>query len=215
MPGQAQDWITLVAANAADAAFGERFFTNGARSGLLEFKGMPAGKYEVRAFFGDPASGNTIRARLPAEVKAPGFNFAAIGGMIANAAAMQGKSKGAPDGAGAAEAPLGAEAVESLRQARAHREAKRFAAARPLYEKVLQGAPTNSEALLGMGLCFIGEKEHMKAAPYFMKLLPTSSATTTATAPGATSATDSSQQTAQWAQMQQLIQQLQQVQSAR
>lgn len=72
LPGNAQDWITVVAADAAENKYGEWFYTGGRRNGTHTFKGLPAGRYEVRVYFNWPKGGYVVQDRQPFEVRAAG-----------------------------------------------------------------------------------------------------------------------------------------------
>jgi serine protease len=53
LPGNNTDWIALYSAGAANTAYGEWYYTNGATSGSMTFGGLAAGNYEARLFFND------------------------------------------------------------------------------------------------------------------------------------------------------------------
>ncbi|MBF2089181.1 MAG: hypothetical protein IGR80_00105 [Synechococcales cyanobacterium K44_A2020_017] len=63
LPGNRQDWITLVDANAPDDTYGDWFYTDGQRSGRYTFDGLEAGTYEVRVYFNWPDDGYQVRSR--------------------------------------------------------------------------------------------------------------------------------------------------------
>jgi hypothetical protein len=63
MPGNAQDWITVVGSKAPDDSYGEYFYTEGRAQGSQIFKGLDPGTYEVRAFHDWPNGGYEIKAR--------------------------------------------------------------------------------------------------------------------------------------------------------
>ncbi|MBE9139294.1 hypothetical protein IQ254_19175 [Nodosilinea sp. LEGE 07088] len=63
LPGNAQDWITVVEATAPDDTYGEWFYTDGQRSGSHSFSGLPAGIYEVRVYFNWPDGGYVVQER--------------------------------------------------------------------------------------------------------------------------------------------------------
>lgn len=62
-PGNRTDWITIVPAGASDRTYREWHYTQGRRSGVLAFKGLPAGNYEARAYFNWGREGYTVRSR--------------------------------------------------------------------------------------------------------------------------------------------------------
>lgn len=68
-PGNKQDWITLVAANAPENTYGQWFYTNGQTSGKYTFSGLAAGDYEIRAYFNWPSGGYNVMARHPFSVQ--------------------------------------------------------------------------------------------------------------------------------------------------
>ncbi|MEO1069624.1 MAG: hypothetical protein AAFW95_10975 [Cyanobacteria bacterium J06638_6] len=63
LPGNAQDWITVVEANAPDDTYGEWFYTGGQRSGTYTFDGLEPGTYEVRTYFDWPEGSYVVRSR--------------------------------------------------------------------------------------------------------------------------------------------------------
>lgn len=78
LPGNAQDWLTLVAAKKSDDSFGVWEYTKGATEGTWTFTAPRPGDYEVRVYFDYPAGGFTVQARKavkilskPAPVVAP------------------------------------------------------------------------------------------------------------------------------------------------
>jgi len=68
LPGNAQDWLTLVAVDAPTSTFGEWTYTNGVTEGSWTFTAPTPGDYEVRVFFDYPEGGFTIHARAPLQV---------------------------------------------------------------------------------------------------------------------------------------------------
>jgi len=70
LPGNKQDWITLIPKGTPDNQYGEWFYTGGARSGRHTFAGKPAGQYEIRVYHNWPAGGYTVRERLSFSVAA-------------------------------------------------------------------------------------------------------------------------------------------------
>lgn len=69
LPGNDQDWITLVPAGTPDTEYGQYFFTAGKREGTLNFNGKPAGAYEIRVFHNWPAGGYVVQDRQPVLVQ--------------------------------------------------------------------------------------------------------------------------------------------------
>jgi len=67
-PGNAQDWITIVTADAADDTYDEWFYLKGQRSGTLSFRGLAPGRYEARAYYDWPSGGYVVRGRLHIQV---------------------------------------------------------------------------------------------------------------------------------------------------
>ncbi len=53
LPGNAKDWIGIFSAGAADTAELQYIYTNGAKSGTMQFAGRAAGNFEARLFFND------------------------------------------------------------------------------------------------------------------------------------------------------------------
>lgn len=68
MPGNAQDWIALVPATAAENTYGQWFYTRGRSSGTHSFKGVRVGAYEIRVYYDWPAGGFEVRDRLRFDV---------------------------------------------------------------------------------------------------------------------------------------------------
>ncbi|MFQ3579746.1 MAG: hypothetical protein SNJ71_06375 [Bacteroidales bacterium] len=69
LPGNAQDWITLVEANKPDNSFGQWFYTQGKKSGTHTFTAVPAGTYELRLYFNWPQGQYEVKARETIIVK--------------------------------------------------------------------------------------------------------------------------------------------------
>lgn len=65
LPGNAQDWISVVPAGTADDQFvnGQWSYTNGQTSGTYDVPGLRAGDYEVRVYFDYPNGGYTVQYR--------------------------------------------------------------------------------------------------------------------------------------------------------
>ena len=70
MPGNTQDWITVVGVQSPDDSYGEYYYTDGNTEGSMEFGGLEPGSFEVRAFHDWPAGGYEIKARYPLVVEA-------------------------------------------------------------------------------------------------------------------------------------------------
>lgn len=69
LPGNTQDWITLVSVNAPASKYGEWTYTKGVAQGTWTFTApQKPGDYEVRVFFDFPAGGETIHARAAVRV---------------------------------------------------------------------------------------------------------------------------------------------------
>lgn len=70
LPGNPQDWLTLVKVDAPASTYGEWSYTKGVTEGSWTFSAPKrAGDYEVRVFFDYPAGGKTIHARTPVKVE--------------------------------------------------------------------------------------------------------------------------------------------------
>lgn len=63
LSGSQSDWITIVPINDPDNTFKEWYYTKGAKNGKMEFKGLPAGRYEVRAYLNWPNGGYNVVSR--------------------------------------------------------------------------------------------------------------------------------------------------------
>lgn len=72
LPGNAQDWLTLVPAGTPADQWGTWFYTGGAASGSYQFPGMPGGEYEVRAYLDWPDGGYAVAASMAVTVSGPG-----------------------------------------------------------------------------------------------------------------------------------------------
>lgn len=71
MPGNAQDWITVVGAMAPKDSYGEYFYTEGQTDGDMNFGGLQPGRYEARAYHDWPNGGYEIMSRTPFTVEPP------------------------------------------------------------------------------------------------------------------------------------------------
>ncbi len=65
LPGNAKDWINVIAAGSSESSYGDWKYTDGKASGNLSFKGVAAGKYETRVYFNN---GTKVRARYAFQV---------------------------------------------------------------------------------------------------------------------------------------------------
>jgi len=65
LPGNPQDWITVVRADESDDRYGAWLYTEGAASGTATFDGLDAGTYEVRVYLDWPAGGFDVVSRYP------------------------------------------------------------------------------------------------------------------------------------------------------
>jgi TolB-like protein len=69
LPGNRQDWITLVRASEGDSTYGEWFYTGGVKSGTYSFKPVSPGEYEIRVYLNWPDGGYIVRKRIKIRVK--------------------------------------------------------------------------------------------------------------------------------------------------
>jgi len=69
LPGNSQDWLTLVSASEPDTTYGEWFYTQGQRAGSYTFKPVPPGNYEVRIYFNWPDGGYIVQKRIRIKIK--------------------------------------------------------------------------------------------------------------------------------------------------
>lgn len=65
LPGNQQDWITVVKASDSEKTYGEWFYTEGKTSGSHTFKGLPAGSYEMRVYYNWPEGDFVVQQRYP------------------------------------------------------------------------------------------------------------------------------------------------------
>jgi peptidoglycan hydrolase-like protein with peptidoglycan-binding domain len=68
LPGNKQDWITVVTKETPDNSYAEYFYTQGKTQGNYTFKGLKPGEYEVRVYFDWPGGGYTVQDRFSFEV---------------------------------------------------------------------------------------------------------------------------------------------------
>lgn len=61
-PGNDKDWITLIESSQPANLYGSWAYTHCRRSGGMDFRGLPPGDYQARAYFNWPDGGYTIRA---------------------------------------------------------------------------------------------------------------------------------------------------------
>jgi hypothetical protein len=62
LPGNTQDWVTVVPAGAPAEEWGEWTYTNGQTTGAFPVNGLAAGDYEARVYHDYPNGGTTIHA---------------------------------------------------------------------------------------------------------------------------------------------------------
>ncbi len=63
LPGNAQDWISVVRETEPENTYGEWFYTGGATEGTRTLPGFPPGNYEARVYFDWPKGGYIVHAR--------------------------------------------------------------------------------------------------------------------------------------------------------
>lgn len=68
LPGNSQDWITIVERDKPDNTFGQWFYTQGNKSGSHTFNGIPEGIYEIRVYFDWPDGKYEVKDRLVVNV---------------------------------------------------------------------------------------------------------------------------------------------------
>ena len=69
MPGNNQDWFTIIGSGQSDESYGEYFYTSGQSQGSYTFKGVEAGQYELRVYFNWPDGGYEVQHRVPFTVQ--------------------------------------------------------------------------------------------------------------------------------------------------
>lgn len=69
LPGNQQDWITLIRSSEPDNTYGEWFYTSGQRSGSHTFNVTEPGDYEVRVYYNWPDGGYIVQKRIKITVK--------------------------------------------------------------------------------------------------------------------------------------------------
>ena len=62
LPGNVQDWVTVVPAGAPAEEWGQWTYTNGQTTGAFQVSGLAAGDYEARVYHDYPNGGTTIHA---------------------------------------------------------------------------------------------------------------------------------------------------------
>ena len=70
LPGNQQDWLTVVEASATEDSFGKWSYTGGVAEGTWTFRVPRPGDYEVRVYFDFPAGGYTVQARKALQIVA-------------------------------------------------------------------------------------------------------------------------------------------------
>jgi TolB-like protein len=69
LPGNQNDWITLVKAAESDRTYGDWFYTSGQRSGSYTFKAVEPGDYEIRIYYDWPNGGYIVQKKIKIKVK--------------------------------------------------------------------------------------------------------------------------------------------------
>jgi hypothetical protein len=69
LPGNEQDWITLVKASDPDDTYGEWFYTEGKEAGAYTFGGVEPGEYEVRVYYNWPDGDFEVQERISVVVE--------------------------------------------------------------------------------------------------------------------------------------------------
>jgi hypothetical protein len=59
-PGHTSDWITIVPVGATNTAWGHWRYTQGGKSGSINFNGQSAGEYEARGYFNYSGTGSYV-----------------------------------------------------------------------------------------------------------------------------------------------------------
>ena len=59
-PGYTSDWITIVPAGAPNTAWGHWRYTQGGKSGSINFNGQSPGEYEARGYFNYAGTGSYV-----------------------------------------------------------------------------------------------------------------------------------------------------------
>lgn len=69
LPGNKQDWITIVKMPSKNAKWEEWYYTKGQKSGDMKFKGLKPGNYEIRLLYDYPKGGDKVHFKVPFTVK--------------------------------------------------------------------------------------------------------------------------------------------------
>jgi len=69
LPGNQNDWLTLIKSSEPDTTYGDWFYTYGQKSGTYSFKVTEPGDYEVRVYYDWPNGGYVVRKRIKVKVK--------------------------------------------------------------------------------------------------------------------------------------------------
>ncbi|KJU82154.1 serine/threonine protein kinase [Candidatus Magnetobacterium bavaricum] len=69
LPGNAQDWLTIVQSNAPTDSYRQWFYTKGQTDGSYQFNGLPPGSYEVRLYYDWPRGGYNLVKRHRFDVR--------------------------------------------------------------------------------------------------------------------------------------------------
>ena len=69
LPGNPQDWVTLIKASESDQTYGEWTYTGGLKTFTKQFTPTETGDYEVRVYFNWPNGGYEVKVRKPLKVK--------------------------------------------------------------------------------------------------------------------------------------------------
>lgn len=69
LPGNQNDWITLVRETEPDTVYGDWFYTYGQKSGSYTFKIAEPGDYEIRVYYDWPNGGYVVQKRIKIRVK--------------------------------------------------------------------------------------------------------------------------------------------------
>ncbi|MES0335740.1 MAG: serine/threonine-protein kinase [Candidatus Magnetobacterium sp. LHC-1] len=69
LPGNAQDWLTIVQSSAPTNSYNQWFYTTGQTDGSYQFNGLPPGDYDVRLYYDWPRGGYNLIKRHRFSVK--------------------------------------------------------------------------------------------------------------------------------------------------
>jgi hypothetical protein len=70
LPGNPQDWITIVPASALPNTYQQWFYTQGQKTGEMRFTGLAPGDYEIRVYYDWPRGGYTVQGKYGFQVAA-------------------------------------------------------------------------------------------------------------------------------------------------